>query len=286
MRGTMSVRRKALVDRRETVAQRQVDEVRSVDVEAVEEECRERRVAAKVFDGELGTEAAHRHLKGLRPPVGPKRDRLSVEHDCPRRKRQDRVDDLRDSIGDVREVPREHPYLATDPVNLDPRTVELPFDRRRPDPLERVGHVVRGLRQHRLHRAKRAQAELREAVTSTGQRGLRNLGQIAREHGRAPNSSDGDAGRLRDRIDHHAFESTLPQLSHQQTAEKPLFRLGRSREQACELVSTSRLRATPGDGLQTSQRPIDLEHLETRRRIGGGREIAQGRPPHTDRSLR
>ena len=94
-------------------------------------------------------------------------------------------------------------------MNLNPRPVELPFDRRRPDPLERVGHVSRGLREHRLHRAKRGQAELREAVPSAGQRGRRDLGQISRKHGRAPNLGDGDAGRLRDRIDHHAFESTL-----------------------------------------------------------------------------
>ena len=128
------------VERREPLARRAVEEVLAVDVEAVEEERRER-------DRSRASRSTSRRLpnrlivtwNGCGRPSGAERDRLAVEDERARPGRaRDRLDDLRDPVGDVGEVAREHADVVAEPVDLDARAVELPLDRRGADPRQSV----------------------------------------------------------------------------------------------------------------------------------------------------
>jgi hypothetical protein len=60
-----------------------VDERLAVDVETVEEERRQRQVAAHLLDVQLATEAPHRDLERMRLAAGSKRQRLPVQDHLP-----------------------------------------------------------------------------------------------------------------------------------------------------------------------------------------------------------
>ena len=57
------------------------------------------------------------------------RDRLAVQDDRVHRERENGIDDLGYAIRDVREAAGERANLASEPVNLQARAVELPLDR-------------------------------------------------------------------------------------------------------------------------------------------------------------
>src|SRR5262249_35626334 len=87
-------RRKAGLEGAEPRPGRRVEEIVAVEVQAVEEVRRERRLLPKLLGGGLRPEPAHRDLEGTRASVGPQRDRLAVEDDRRHVDRAEGRDDL------------------------------------------------------------------------------------------------------------------------------------------------------------------------------------------------
>ena len=79
------------------------------------------------------------------------RDGLAVEDDALQRERPNHGDDLRHAPGHVGQVAREHADLVALAVDLDAGAVELPFDGRGVNPLERVRRVLGRLGEHGGH---------------------------------------------------------------------------------------------------------------------------------------
>src|SRR5439155_4540773 len=122
-----------------------------------EEEGGERHQIAKLFHVEPAPEPAHRHLERVRPAVGTKRDRFAVQDHGLGRKPPDGFDDLGDAPAYVGEVSGEYPNLVTKAMDLDAGAVELPFDRGRTDPTDRLLEILGGLGEHRKDRTKQGQ---------------------------------------------------------------------------------------------------------------------------------
>ena len=253
-------------------------------MKTVEEECGEwpRGLGRR---SRLRPEPAHRHLERLRSSVVTERDRLAVEDDCRDIQRVKRSDDLRDALGDVGEVAGEHAHVVVHTMCLDTRAIELPFDVRATQLLERARHVLGGLSQHRRDRPQRRQPEASQTLDALPHGDLRDRRHVAGEHRRTPHGRRWNVGGLRDRLEHHALERSLAKLSEKEPSEEALLGLRRVREQRLELASPSCLRARARDAPQTCDRRIDLEQLQGGRR-GRGRKVSQRRPPHPNGSLR
>ncbi len=88
----------------------------------------------------------------MRPTVLLQRQDFAVQDDRLNRQRVRHLDQLGHTGGDVVETAREDPHILAQHMDLDAGAVELPFDRRRGDPLQRFGDARRRLSQHRLHR--------------------------------------------------------------------------------------------------------------------------------------
>ncbi len=99
-----------------------------------------------------GRRAGGGHLERLRPAVVAQRDGLAVEHDAAAGEPARDVDELRHPLGDVVERAGEDAHVVAVAVHLHADAVELPLDRRRGDPGERVGDVDRGGGEHRRER--------------------------------------------------------------------------------------------------------------------------------------
>ena len=155
---------------------------------------------------------------------------------------------------------------SPDAMRLDPCAVELPLDVRGLQSLETGRDVAGRLREHRADRAQRGEPEPREPVAALAHRDLGDRGEIAGEHRRAAHVRGRYAGRLRDRVGHHALERSLPKLAEEQADEETLLGLGRAREERRELLAARCLRALADDRLQARHRRVDLEQLE--RRLG------------------
>ncbi len=158
--------------------------------EDVEEEHRERQLGAHRVHVELAPEAAHRDLERLRRAARGERDRLAVEDQLARRQRPHRLDDLGHGRGHVVEVAREHAHFVAGLVDLHARAVELPVERGGAERFERARDVVRGLREHRLHRL-----EQRGCRTARDRSRLRRARRGRRRGGRRRTSPR--AGRRR-----------------------------------------------------------------------------------------
>ena len=128
-----------LGQRGEPLALRPIDQILTVEVQAIKEERRHGDRPLQFGNVEPAPEPAHRHLKGLGLAVGSKGDRFAVEDGRPSRQPPDRLDDLRDSVGRVGKVSGEHSHLVIGAMDLDPGAVKLPFDRGRADPGEGGG---------------------------------------------------------------------------------------------------------------------------------------------------
>ena len=168
------------LERRAALGQRRVEQVLAVDVQDVEEQRGERDAAALAR-----AEARGGDLEGLRPPVVAQRDRLAVEHDRAGRQRAGELDHLRQPRGDVVERARVDRDVVTVAVDLDPRAVELPVDRRRRDLLQRGGDVRGGAGEHRRERAHDLERDRVETGAAVGERDRRHRGEVAVQHQRA-----------------------------------------------------------------------------------------------------
>ena len=89
-----------------------------------------------------------------------------------RRQRKHCFNDFRHRSGHLVEAAREHAHFVTRLMDLDARTVELPFEHRRTQLRPRIGYVFTRLRKHRLHRPKNLD---RKTGCGPRRRGLRRL---------------------------------------------------------------------------------------------------------------
>jgi hypothetical protein len=200
----------------QALACRSVDEVFAVQVQEVEEERGERRRPPLGFDVDPAGETAPGGLERVRPAVGPKRDRLSVQDRRLERQAGHRVNDLGHPIGDVGQCAGERPHLPLQDVDLQPDAVELPLDVGGMDPIECVGRVRRGLREHRVHGPKDGEAESPQPRLAPGDGRGRHGAQVALEHERPAHVRSRNAGRGGHAFDHAPLESTLSQLADQE----------------------------------------------------------------------
>ena len=230
------------LERREPLSGGAVEQVVAVEVEAVEEDRRERDRPSQLVDVELAAEAAHRHLERPWPAAVVERDRLAVEDEGFDRELPNRLDELGHAGGDVGQVARVDAHVAGEPVHLDSRAVELPFDGGR----SRAGRARRrcsrpSARASAASGRKSVEPEAREpgspsaiAAAATAPRSPLSISARRTAPRRDPRS-------LRDRVDHHAREGALPQLAAQQAGEEALLGLGRAGEQLPEQPAPERL---------------------------------------------
>ena len=86
------------------------DEILAVEVEAVEQECRQRNFRSGAGDVEPPADSGGRLLKGQGTAVIAQRDGLAVEHDGAHRQGAHHLDQLWQSLGHVVERPGEDRY--------------------------------------------------------------------------------------------------------------------------------------------------------------------------------
>ena len=115
-------------------------------------------------------------------------------------------------------------------MDLDAGAVELPFDRGRTDPTDRLLEILGGLGEHRKDRTKQGQPKPGQAGASFGNGRGRNGAQVSRQH-QGPADLEGRyARRSGHRFDHHPFERPLTKLAAEQVAEESPLLLGRPAE--------------------------------------------------------
>src|SRR5256884_1018289 len=197
---------------------RLVHEGFAVEIQDIKEEGHERQLTLQSFDVELATEATHRCLEWQRSVVSCQCDRLAIQDDFLHLKLSSRIYYLRNSHCYVVHQTRKHLHVVALLVNLNPRAVEFVFERRGTGTLERLRHVIGGLRQHRLDGPKKGHPELCKAMGAS----LRPGTQISGKPRCSTYIRRGALQRLCDGLDHDQFERALAQLTRQQAKEKVL----------------------------------------------------------------
>ena len=182
---------------------------------------------------------------GCGAPSGRERDRLAVEDQLARRQRPHRLDDLRHRGGDVVQVAGEDAHLVAGLVDLDARAVELPLERGGAERGERVAR-----RRPPASRASAAPAAAAGSRTARARPRLRSA-PPARPRASPPANiaarrtvGRGQLRRLRDRVEHHAFERALPQLADDQPREEVLL-VGAARGRRARRAARARAAAEP-----------------------------------------
>jgi hypothetical protein len=116
---------------------------------------------------------------------------------------------------------------------------------------------------------------------------MRDRAEILRVHGCAADLLDRYVRRSRDRIDHHAFERTLPQLAAQQPDQEFLLIASRTREQVLQRLRAPGGRARTANGSDVGKTPVDVADRERRRRRAAAfAGLAQGRITDAEAPLR
>ena len=168
-------------------------------------------------------------------------------------------------------------------VDLDADPVELPLGGRTAEPLDRRGRVRRAAREHRRERPADLDPQGLERGQAPLQRGRADRRQVAGQQQRAADGRGRNAGGLRDRLDEHARERSLPQLTADQRAQEALLRRGRATEQLPGEPGPLGGRAGARDSLERRERCIHVVQGQRGRlgRRGHGAEpaIADARPP-------
>src|SRR5947199_210203 len=170
--------------RREALAGRPVQEVLAVEMEDVEEERGQGKLAAQAGDVELAAEAAHGDLERQRRAVRPQRDDLAVEDELARRQGLDGLDQLGHGRGDVVPPAREDADLLPGLVDLDAGAVQLQLEGGLAEPLQGLGDVPRRRGEHGLEGAQQLEAETVEPGPPLDEHGPRHGRQLAGEHER------------------------------------------------------------------------------------------------------
>ena len=108
-----------------------IDQVLAVKVQDVEYERSQRQRCAETFHVQPTPQTTGADLKRVRPSVCAQREGLAVQDQRPHRQPAGHLDKLRHPAGDVVQAAGEDAHIAAEDMDLHPRTVELPFDRRR-----------------------------------------------------------------------------------------------------------------------------------------------------------
>ena len=157
----------------QSLSERAIDEIVTVEVQRIEEECVERTGGAA--DGvAVASERTHRVLERVRSSIAVDADRLAVEYDRAHRQRSGPLDDSRQAAGDVVQIARIDPDVVVEPVDLDARAIEFPLNRRKTDVGNRSADVGRTDREHRRYAASHLEPNPAQSVGTVGERRHRN----------------------------------------------------------------------------------------------------------------
>ena len=222
------------VEQLHTARQGVVDERLAVDEQTVEERRRQGKLAPKLVDLELPSEAPHRDLERLRRTIGPEGYHLAVENQLTGRERARGLHDLGDGVRHVAKVSREDTYLVVQLVDLDSGAIELVLDRSLTDLVQRLTEIGSRLGKHRLHRPHRLDDERVDRGSSFGQRSRGDVRQRPRQHGGAPNDRRGNRCGLRHGLEQDALQRPLAKLAEEQPNQKVLLDGGRPPKQLPE----------------------------------------------------
>jgi hypothetical protein len=289
----------------------QVDQIRAVGVQHVEQEHRKRDAGAGVLAGGAGRGV----LEGQRPAVRAQRDQLAVEDRRAHRQLGQGGHHHRESAGDLIQGPGEQAHGAFGQMRLDPDAVELPLHRafhrafhriqagrlsrrgsggRRSRALRRATGAdlgqgffdTRGAgREHRPDRPAHLQAEGVQRVPPARECRDGHRPERAAQHHRPANLSHGHGSRPGHRLGHHALQRTLPQLAGQQAVKELLLDLGGPAEQLADQRLSRGRRSLAGDRADRGETRVHLGQGQRggRRR---GEPAPQRGPAHTDLPLR
>src|SRR6266851_4104153 len=132
---------------------RTIDHQRPIEGENIEEKEPRRLLGTQALDLAQAPEAAHQFLERERPPFGINGDDFPIENRLPGPHLLNRLDYLRKARGNLIETAGEDMHASVRTMDLHARTIELMLER---DPVaehaKRLGHVGRGMREHRLER--------------------------------------------------------------------------------------------------------------------------------------
>ena len=278
--------RRDRVEGRDALRARAVEQVRAIGVQDVEEHRGQRDGRAEVLDAPAAAEARRRDLERVRPAVRAQGDRLAVEHGARHVERERGLDDLGHARGDVVERAGEDGDVVAVAVDLDPRAVELPLDRRRVDLRERRGDVRGGLGEHRLQRPADRQAQGREPRLAVRQRDRRHRPEIAAEHERPPHR-----GELHVRAAFATASVITPASAPwRRSPDISRIRKGCSASPARPMSSPSRRRRSatepgPAHAPIAGERGVDRADRQVRGPVAGVGRVAQRRPADADLPL-
>jgi hypothetical protein len=274
----------------------QVDQVRPLQVQHVEQEHRQR-------DGRgsgvrvLAGGARRGVLERQRPAVAAQRDQLAVEDRRANRQLRQRRHHVGEPAGDLIERPGEQPDAALGQVSLDPDPVKLPLHRplhRIPalrrlrtlrrwcprvaaDLSQRLGDVRRAGGKHRPHRAADLEPESLQRLTTARERGRGDRPERAAQHHGPAHVRDGHPGRAGDRLGHHSFQRALPELAGKQAVKKLLLGLGGPAKQLADQRLPRGRRARARDRADGGKAGVHL--AKGQGRDGRRRETAPQRGP-------
>ena len=178
-----------------------VDQVVPVEVQHVEEPGPESDLARRFC-----AETCHRVLERARCIVLVQREGLAVQHDLTHRHPPHHLDDLGQTVRDVREVPCEDPDVLTAPMHLDARAVELVLHGCLTHRRDGLGDRGGRTREHRLDGTPDHEPRVREVLRRAGQGDSRCAREIPGQHCRTAHVRDGPVGGAGDRISQHTLE--------------------------------------------------------------------------------
>lgn len=249
-------------ERREPRALRLERQWAAVDVKTIEEERCERQLLAQLVDFQAPAEPPHGFLKWQRPSVLTERDHLAVEDELAARHGSHQLGDFGHGRRHVSQSAGEDLHVLAALVNLNARAVELDFEGRFAQPLQRLSDISGWRRQHRLDGPEELDSVAKERGRALGHRDVRDFTQIAAHHGRMPDGIRRPLSRLGDRLGEDARERALAQVSGDQANEKVLLLRRRLGEQLRQQPRPCR-RGARSRGLRNlAEDSIDVDEVE------------------------
>jgi hypothetical protein len=238
----------------------QVDQIRPVGVQHVEQEHR-KRDAGTFGVPVLAGGAGRGVLEGQRPAVRAQRDQLAVEDRRAHRQPGQDGHHLREPAGDLIQGPGEQAHGALRQMRLDPDAVELPLHRAgrvAADLGQGVGDTRSAGREHRPDRPAYLQAEGVQRVPATRERRGGHRPERAAQHHRPAHLGHRHRSRPGHSLGHHAFQRSLPQFAGQQTVKEFLLDLGRPAEQLADQGLARGRGSRAGDRADRGQTSVHL----------------------------
>ncbi len=234
--------------------------------------------------GGIGAEAAHRVLETLRAARAEQQS-LTIEDEGLRGNLPGRRDHLRQAIGDVPQIPGEHPHPVTGAVHLDSCPVQLPLDHCRAQCGNGLPGRCGGLGQHRLHRREDRDPGPVQCLGSPGQGPGCDPDQVSLQHGGPSHPVRLHSQGERHGVGHDPLQRPLTQVAQDQAAQEALLRAGGPGQQVREGGVASLLGARAGRRRQILENGVHLQHLD-----GGcwsrlGLDSVDRRPAHPEAVL-